>query len=75
MPEPCVNASCAPSKPNVLPWLAILTAVGLSAAAYVIATKARAENAVVQTDDLLEICERAASQLDARLSTGFSVAS
>ena len=75
MPESCQNASCTQSKPNVLPWLAILTAVGLSAAAYVVATKARAANMAVQADDLLDICERAATQLDARLSSGLSVAS
>ena len=67
MPRTCNTTDCA-SKSNFVPWLAILTAVGLSAAAFVVATRSRADQVVAQADDLLDICERAASQLDARLS-------
>ena len=68
MPETCQIAKYAEPKRSVMPWLAIVAALGLSTAALVIASKARAASAGPEANDLLDLCEQAASQLDARLS-------
>lgn len=68
MSQSCPNPSCQGRK-SALPWIALAAAVGLSAAAFAVAIKHRnAADSVAETEDLLELCEQAVSQLDARVS-------
>lgn len=50
-----------------IPWLALTaTALGISAAAWVISSKLRAP--ARRAESILDICERAASELDQRIT-------
>jgi len=60
-------------KRSVAPWLTILTALGIGAAAFVIAKRFLPENDFADVDDLIGLCERAAAALDQR-SAQFSMA-
>ena len=69
MSQSCPNHSCQ-GKKSALPWIALAAAVGLSAAAFAVALKHRGASASAGGDpeDLLDLCEQAASQLDARVA-------
>lgn len=54
--------------------LAVAATVGVSAAAFLIVRRLRSAAAIAEPQSLLDMCERAASQLDARLTGGDDIA-
>lgn len=51
---------------HVAPWLTIAAAVGIGAAAFVIARRYLPASAVKEVDDLIDICERLSTTLEQR---------
>jgi hypothetical protein len=70
MSQSCPNQVCGQNRRSPLPWIALAAAVGISAAALAVAIKNRGVDAVAaDAENLLDMCERAVSQLDARLAS------
>ena len=69
MSDRCQSGDCR--KVNKLPWVVLTAAaIGVSAAAWVFVNKARTAQSPAQSEDLLDVCERAVQQLEARVSDG-----
>jgi hypothetical protein len=72
MPE--INETEIRSKSSNAAWITLLTAVGVTATAFVIAKKLRAGTLQGRMDDVFDRCDRAAKALDERLGRDLSVA-
>ena len=62
------------SKPSSTAWITFITAVGVTATAFVIAKKLRANTVRGRIDDAFGRCDRAAKALDERLGRDLIVA-
>jgi hypothetical protein len=51
-------------------WIALLTALGVTATAFVIAKRVRGSTVKAHVEDLVHLCDRAAKTLDERLGHG-----
>lgn len=69
-PEKCEKCQ---RKSSAIPLTAILLAAGVGMTALYLAKKSRAAQPEARAADLLERCDRAASQLDRRLSDDFYI--
>ncbi|MFY9233412.1 MAG: hypothetical protein WAO58_03030 [Fimbriimonadaceae bacterium] len=57
------------AKRSRLPWL-VLTAAAVGVSTWLIVNRSKGPHAEANPDNLLDLCERAASQLDDRLNSG-----
>jgi hypothetical protein len=62
------------SKSSSVAWITVLTALGVTATAFVIAKKVRAGSLHGRIDDVFGRCDRAAQALDDRLGPDLIVA-
>lgn len=62
------------SKSSSAAWITLLTAVGVTATAFVIAKRIRSSSLQGRIDDVFGRCDRAAKTLDDRVGRDLSVA-